>query len=57
MVVSTTDNLLASISLAAIESGKHVFVEKPMGRSPAEVQPIADRFSSKSVGALKLVVG
>lgn len=57
VVVSTTHNLLASISLAAIESGKHVFVEKPMGRSPAEVQPIADRFSSKSVGALKLVVG
>ena len=41
-VVITTQNALhAPIALAAIEAGKHVFCEKPVGRSPAETATIA----------------
>ena len=41
-VVITTQNALhAPIALAAIEAGKHVFCEKPVGRSPVETAAIA----------------
>ena len=36
VVVSTPTGFLADISIAALESGKHVLVEKPMGRSLSE---------------------
>lgn len=38
--VSTTNNLLAEITIAALEAGKHVLVEKPAARSTREVQRI-----------------
>jgi len=41
VIVATTHDQLAGISLAAIEAGKHVLVEKPAGRHVDEVRPIA----------------
>jgi predicted dehydrogenase len=41
-VVATPNGLLAEISLAALAAGKHVLLEKPMGRNLAEAQAIAD---------------
>ncbi|OGF50375.1 MAG: LmbZ [Candidatus Firestonebacteria bacterium RIFOXYA2_FULL_40_8] len=40
VVVSTTHNLLAEISLAAIKNGKHVLVEKPAARNADELQKV-----------------
>ena len=36
VIVSTPHDLLAPIALAAVQSGKHVLVEKPAARGPAE---------------------
>jgi predicted dehydrogenase len=41
VVVSTPNGLLADIVLAALDAGKHVLMEKPMGRSLAEAERIA----------------
>jgi predicted dehydrogenase len=41
VVVATTHDQLAAISLGAIEAGHHVLVEKPAGRKLAEVQAVA----------------
>ena len=40
VVVATTNDALASVTQAAIDAGKHVIVEKPAGRSTAEVEPL-----------------
>jgi predicted dehydrogenase len=40
VVVATTNDQLAPVSLAAIEAGKHVLVEKPAARSAAEIAPL-----------------
>jgi predicted dehydrogenase len=40
VVVATTPDCLAPITLAAIEAGKHVLVEKPAARSPEELIPL-----------------
>lgn len=40
VVIATLHNSLAEIALAAIEADKHVLVEKPAGRSPAELEPV-----------------
>ena len=41
VIVATTNDMLATVSVAALESGKHVFVEKPGGRTTAEIDRIA----------------
>jgi len=40
VIVSTTNNCLAPISLAGVEAGKHVLVEKPAARRPEELDPL-----------------
>lgn len=40
VVVATPNNLLAPITLGAVQAGKHVMVEKPAGRTVAELQPV-----------------
>ena len=40
VVIATLHDSLAEITLAAIEAGKHVLVEKPAARSPAELVPV-----------------
>lgn len=40
VVVSTTNNALAPVAIAALEAGKHVFVEKPAARNVAEIDAI-----------------
>jgi predicted dehydrogenase len=41
VIVATTHDQLASIAHGAVEAGRHVLVEKPAGRTLAEVQAIA----------------
>jgi predicted dehydrogenase len=41
VIVATTHDQLAAISRGAVEAGRHVLVEKPAGRTLAEVQAIA----------------
>src|SRR5579871_16846 len=40
VVIATPHDRLAEIALAAVEAGRHVLVEKPAGRRPAEVVPL-----------------
>ena len=40
VVIATLHDSLAEITLAAVESGKHVLVEKPAARNPAELVPV-----------------
>jgi len=40
VVIATLHDSLAEITLAAVEAGKHVLVEKPAGRTPAELEPV-----------------
>jgi predicted dehydrogenase len=42
VIVSTTNNALAEITLAAIAAGKHVLVEKPAARSAAEIGEVIE---------------
>jgi predicted dehydrogenase len=41
IVASTPNGLLTEIAVAGLESGKHVLMEKPMGRNLAEARKIA----------------
>src|SRR5262249_10986665 len=36
----TTNDALAAVTLAAVQHGKHVLVEKPAARSTAELRPV-----------------
>jgi predicted dehydrogenase len=40
VVIATLHNSLAEITLAAINAGKHVLVEKPAARSTTELEPV-----------------
>jgi predicted dehydrogenase len=41
VIIATMHDSQAEIALAAVEAGKHVLVEKPAGRSAADVAPVA----------------
>ena len=42
VIVATTNDMLAEISRAAVEAGKHVLVEKPAGRCVAEIETVLE---------------
>lgn len=42
VIVATTNDVLAPITLAAVQAGKHVLVEKPAARNAAELRPVLD---------------
>jgi predicted dehydrogenase len=42
VVVATTNDMLAPAALAAIQSGKHVLLEKPGARNASELAPLLD---------------
>lgn len=49
VMVATLNASLAAITLAAIESGKHVLVEKPAARSAGELGPVMAAAEKKGV--------
>ncbi|HEX4231397.1 MAG TPA: Gfo/Idh/MocA family oxidoreductase [Bryobacteraceae bacterium] len=49
VIVATTNEHLAPMSLVAIEAGKHVLVEKPAARNSAELHPLIDASESRNV--------
>ncbi|UCC91437.1 MAG: Gfo/Idh/MocA family oxidoreductase, partial [Candidatus Aenigmatarchaeota archaeon] len=38
LIVSTTNDSLAEITVSGLKNGKHVLVEKPAGRNPEEIE-------------------
>lgn len=49
VVIATLHDSLAEISLAAINAGKHVLVEKPAARSASELEPVMAAAEKKGV--------
>jgi predicted dehydrogenase len=49
VIVSTLHDSLAAITLAAIEAGKHVLVEKPAARTDKELEPVIDAAQKRGV--------
>ncbi|SRR5712692_2049153 len=49
VIVSTTNNWLAPITLEAVRAGKHVLVEKPAARTPEELDPVIAIAESKGL--------
>ena len=57
VLVATTNDALAAITLEAIRAGKHVLVEKPAARNAAEVEPLiphARHFQARGASKGKL---
>jgi len=49
VIVATTHDQLATVTLAAVLAGRHVLVEKPAGRHVDEVRPIAQAAAARGV--------
>lgn len=49
VLIATTNNGLAPITLAAIQAGKHVLVEKPAALRPEELDPIISEVRRRGV--------
>jgi len=49
VVVATTHNVLAEITLAAVEAGKHVLVEKPAARRAGELDAVIEAARRRGV--------
>lgn len=49
VIVATTNDWLAPITMAAVEHGKHVLVEKPAACSPEELDPIIEKMPSSGI--------
>jgi predicted dehydrogenase len=42
VIVATVNDSLAPVTLAAVQHGKHVLVEKPAARNPEELRPVVE---------------
>lgn len=51
VIVATTNDMLAPVTLAAVRAGKHVLVEKPAARNAAELEPVAAAARAAGVAA------
>jgi predicted dehydrogenase len=49
VIVATTHDALAKITLAAVKMGKHVLVEKPSARNAAELEPVIQASEQRKV--------
>jgi len=49
VIVATTNDALAPVTLAAVQAGKHVLVEKPAARNTAELRPVMAAAQSAGV--------
>ncbi len=49
VIVATTNDALAEITLSAVQEGKHVLVEKPAARFSEELDPIIREASKKNI--------
>jgi len=49
VIVSTTNNVLSQITMAAVQAGRHVLVEKPAAHTAQELHPIIDLARKKNV--------
>jgi predicted dehydrogenase len=49
VIIATLHDSLAEITLAAVNAGKHVLVEKPAGRVPAEIDPVIEAVTARGV--------
>jgi predicted dehydrogenase len=49
VVVATTHDWLAPVTLAAVEAGKHVLVEKPAARRASELEPVLQAARARGV--------
>jgi predicted dehydrogenase len=49
VMIATLHDSLAEITLAAVEAGKHVLVEKPAARTPAELEPVIAAAAERGV--------
>src|SRR5215813_1523602 len=54
IIVSTTNNWLAPLTIAALRHGKHVLCEKPLGRNPEESRQMLE---AASMSGRKLKTG
>jgi predicted dehydrogenase len=52
IIVSTTNNWLAPITLAAVMAGKHVLVEKPAARHYSELDPVIESAEKYGVNVM-----
>ncbi len=57
VIIGTRHDLHAEIVLAALAAGKHVFVEKPLCLTEAELDDIAALYGEKMKAGLRLAVG
>lgn len=51
VIIATREDMQVPLTIAALEAGKHVYVEKPLGRTPAQCERVvqAQRRSGKHV--------
>jgi len=55
VIVATTNDMLAKITITAIKNNKHVLVEKPVGRNPKEVERVVKEYEKN--GKIKVKAG
>ncbi|NEP08921.1 MAG: Gfo/Idh/MocA family oxidoreductase [Symploca sp. SIO2C1] len=57
IIITTRHHLHASMTLAALEAGKHVLVEKPLALEPAELEQITSFYQGSREGKPILLTG